>query len=321
MHEYKTARILFAFGEAIAWVIVAAGVITLLTGLVGGMAMEDSFTGGRTRGFGLLGLYPGLIVTSIGIFLVMCVQIGRATINTAANTGQILLVAREQLQITKGGYTGTTALSTLQTAMASAASYAAERPDNSIASETSAPAEFGGPLPQAASMDTLGPGSDGNRHAPHSIDGPPPSATPATAEHGQAMAARQQDHYPVRTIAKPASDPVVDKVEELASLVAGKLKSWGSAASQAAATLVEKAEDVSGPRRPAASAPSSNTTPMPDPDVTIVRRPIVPAEDIDLELELLMSEVLKAPAIPSVDAPSTDLDPGQRQALASRRSA
>ena len=79
-----------------AWSIVVIGV---LIAVIGG--------GGVTRyagaGAGLLAMAPGIGVGIAGILLVAFVQIGRATVDTAEYTQQMLKISRDQLEVSKQG--------------------------------------------------------------------------------------------------------------------------------------------------------------------------------------------------------------------------
>lgn len=94
MRSYETARSLFSFLGFCAWsVVVIGGIVALL-----GAGSVSQYAGG---GAGLLAMVPGLGVTLAGLLLVAFVQIGRANVDTAEYTQQMLKIARDQLDVSK----------------------------------------------------------------------------------------------------------------------------------------------------------------------------------------------------------------------------
>ncbi len=77
-----------------AWAFVVLGVIAALVGMAGGGRM----LGG---GGGIVAALPGLLIVFLGLFAVMMVQIGRATVDTAEMTGKLLKNSNEELKILK----------------------------------------------------------------------------------------------------------------------------------------------------------------------------------------------------------------------------
>jgi hypothetical protein len=96
MRSYEVARTLFSFLAFCAWSIVVVGGLVALIGAGGG-----SRYGGA--GAGLLAMVPGLSIGIAGLLLVAFVQIGRATVDTAEYSQQMLKVARDQLDVSKQG--------------------------------------------------------------------------------------------------------------------------------------------------------------------------------------------------------------------------
>ncbi|AGI68695.1 hypothetical protein OAN307_c31620 [Octadecabacter antarcticus 307] len=94
MRSYEVARSLFSFLAFCAWSIVVIGVLVALIGAGGG-----SRYGGA--GAGLLAMVPGLSIGIAGLLLVAFVQIGRATVDTAEYSQQMLKVSRDQLEVSK----------------------------------------------------------------------------------------------------------------------------------------------------------------------------------------------------------------------------
>jgi hypothetical protein len=96
MRSYEVARTLFSFLAFCAWSIVVVGGLVALIGAGGG-----SRYGGA--GAGLLAMVPGLSIGIAGLLLVAFVQIGRAAVDTAEYSQQMLKVARDQLDVSKQG--------------------------------------------------------------------------------------------------------------------------------------------------------------------------------------------------------------------------
>lgn len=93
MRSYEAARSLFSFLAFCAWSVVIIGVLVALVAGEGG-----SRYGG---GAGLLAMVPGIGFGLAGLLLVAFVQMGRATVDTAEYTQQMLKVARDQLEVSK----------------------------------------------------------------------------------------------------------------------------------------------------------------------------------------------------------------------------
>ena len=96
MRSYEAARSLFSFLGFIAWSVVVLGVLVALVSAAGG-----SRFGGA--GAGLLAMVPGVAIGIAGFILVAFVQMGRATVDTAEYTQQMLKIARDQLDVSKQG--------------------------------------------------------------------------------------------------------------------------------------------------------------------------------------------------------------------------
>ena len=96
MRSYEVARKLLSVLEFCAWSIVVIGVLIALIGAAGG-----SRYGGA--GAGLLAMAPGIGIGIAGLILVAFVQMGRATVDTAEYTQQMLSISRDQLEVSKQG--------------------------------------------------------------------------------------------------------------------------------------------------------------------------------------------------------------------------
>ncbi len=96
MRSYEAARSLFSILAFLAWAVVVLGVIAA----IGGSEAASSF--GR-RGPGVLAAIPGIGICLFGLILVAMVQMGRAAIDTAEYTQQMLKIARDQLDVSRMG--------------------------------------------------------------------------------------------------------------------------------------------------------------------------------------------------------------------------
>ncbi|WP_162798201.1 hypothetical protein [Sulfitobacter sp. SK011] len=96
MRSYEAARSLFSFLAFMAWSVVVVGVIVALIGAAGASQYGGS-------GAGLLAMVPGIGIGITGLILVAFVQMGRATVDTAEYTQQMLSISRDQLEVSKQG--------------------------------------------------------------------------------------------------------------------------------------------------------------------------------------------------------------------------
>lgn len=91
--NYETARGVLGLAETLLWIGVGLGVLIAI------MA-----AGAASRGFGASGLiaaFPGISITIISFLGVVMVQIGKAGVDSADYTYQMLGIARDQLEISK----------------------------------------------------------------------------------------------------------------------------------------------------------------------------------------------------------------------------
>ncbi|MGJ5620563.1 hypothetical protein [Sulfitobacter sp. MF3-043] len=77
-----------------AWSVVVVGVMVALIGAAGASQYGGS-------GAGLLAMVPGIYIGITGLILVAFVQMGRATVDTAEYTQQMLSISRDQLEVSK----------------------------------------------------------------------------------------------------------------------------------------------------------------------------------------------------------------------------
>ncbi|MEH6741628.1 MAG: hypothetical protein V7695_24200 [Sulfitobacter sp.] len=93
MRSYEAARTLFSFLAFCAWTVIIIGVLVALVG-----------AGGASRyggGAGLLAMVPGIGIGLAGLLLVAFVQMGRANVDTAEYTQQMLKISRDQLDVSR----------------------------------------------------------------------------------------------------------------------------------------------------------------------------------------------------------------------------
>lgn len=105
MRSYEAARSLFSFLAFCAWcvIILGAGVA-----LIGAAAVGDSGSFGRNlSGLAVVtSLLPGFGISLVGLLGLALVQMGRATVDTAEYTQQMLKIARDQLEVSRRGLKG-----------------------------------------------------------------------------------------------------------------------------------------------------------------------------------------------------------------------
>lgn len=85
-------------------------------------------------GAGLLAMIPGIGIGITGFILVAFVQMGRATVDTAEYTQQMLKVSRDQLEVSKQGLKLQNAVP--QTFAAAAQTVSGQEPNSSFADQT-----------------------------------------------------------------------------------------------------------------------------------------------------------------------------------------
>lgn len=104
MRSYEAARSLFSFLGFCAWcVIIIGGILALV-----GVSAASQYGGYRAPSGAAIfaGLLPGLALAMSGFLLLAFVQMGRASVDTAEYTQQMLKIARDQLEVSRQGLTG-----------------------------------------------------------------------------------------------------------------------------------------------------------------------------------------------------------------------
>lgn len=100
MRSYETARSLFSFLGVCAWGLIILGVIVAIAGA--GAASGISSFGRSASGLAVfMASVPGLVMSLVGVFSLALVENGRAAVDTAELTQQMLKVARDQLEVSR----------------------------------------------------------------------------------------------------------------------------------------------------------------------------------------------------------------------------
>ena len=94
MRSYEAARSLFSFLAFMAWSSVVSGVLLALISAAGASKYGGS-------GAGIIAMVPGIVIAIVGCIQLAFVQMGRATVDTAEYTQQMLKLSRDQLEVSK----------------------------------------------------------------------------------------------------------------------------------------------------------------------------------------------------------------------------
>lgn len=101
MQSYTTSRSIFSFVEFVSWVAVVLGVIGAIAAF--SIAADSGFRQLRVL-TGLMAAAPFVVLSFLGLLSVLFVQVGRANVDTAKMTGQMLLLARKQTKMLEASY-------------------------------------------------------------------------------------------------------------------------------------------------------------------------------------------------------------------------
>lgn len=104
MQSYGTARGLFSFLGFCAWILIIGGIGVALMSAAAVSEMARYSRASEVQI--LMSLLPGLGVSLLGVFGLALVQIGRASVDMAECTQQMLKVARDQLEVSRQGLLG-----------------------------------------------------------------------------------------------------------------------------------------------------------------------------------------------------------------------
>lgn len=94
MRSYEAARGLYSFLGFMAWVVIVFGIVIAFVSA----ASVSAFTGSSG---GLLAAAPGIGIALVGFMKLALVQLGRAGVDIAEYTQQMLKVARDQLEVSR----------------------------------------------------------------------------------------------------------------------------------------------------------------------------------------------------------------------------
>lgn len=99
MRSYAAARTYFSILEFVSWSIIVLGAIVALVAIAAFGQMSRSFGGSSMAG--LAGLIPGASVVFAGFMGLVLAQIGRAGVDSAEYSQQMLKIARDQLEVSQ----------------------------------------------------------------------------------------------------------------------------------------------------------------------------------------------------------------------------
>ena len=101
MQSYQAARSYFSFLSFLSWCVIVLGGLVAIVALFAIGSMSRNFGGSPLAG--LSGIVPGVAIMFAGFMGLVLVQIGRAGVDTAELSQQMLKVARDQLEVSKQG--------------------------------------------------------------------------------------------------------------------------------------------------------------------------------------------------------------------------
>ena len=99
MRSYEAARSLFSILTVLAWIIIVVGAIAAIG--LGAKATEMARYGGSTGAAFFMGMLPGLLMSFVGFLGLVFAQIGRAAVDTAEYSQQMLQLSRDHLDVSK----------------------------------------------------------------------------------------------------------------------------------------------------------------------------------------------------------------------------
>ena len=100
MRSYEAARGLLGFLGFLAWCAIIVGVVIAI-GAGSAVSQTRSFGVGGGAMAGMMAAMPGLILAFLGFLALAQVQMGRAGVDTAEYTQQMLKIARDQLEVSR----------------------------------------------------------------------------------------------------------------------------------------------------------------------------------------------------------------------------
>lgn len=100
MRSYVAAREFLGFLSFVAWCVIILGVVFAF-GAGSAVSQTRGFGVGGGAMAGMMAALPGLILAFLGFLGLVLVQLGRAGIDTAEYTQQMLKIARDQLDVSQ----------------------------------------------------------------------------------------------------------------------------------------------------------------------------------------------------------------------------
>lgn len=101
MRSYEAARSLFSFFEFLSWCVIVLGVVLTLGGFAAAGQIGRGFGGGPAMVTYVAAFAPGASLTFAGFMGLVFCQIGRAGVDSAEYSQQMLKVARDQLEVSR----------------------------------------------------------------------------------------------------------------------------------------------------------------------------------------------------------------------------
>lgn len=99
MRSYHAARAVFSLFSTLAWIVILAG--GALAVISSGLAMERASFGGGNEMVALMAAIPGAILSLLGFVMLVLSQIGRAGVDTAEYSQQMLQVSRDHMEVSR----------------------------------------------------------------------------------------------------------------------------------------------------------------------------------------------------------------------------
>jgi hypothetical protein len=99
MRSYHAARAVFTLFSTLSWIVILAG--GALAAISSGLAMERASFGGGNEMVALMAAIPGAILSLLGFVMLVLSQIGRAGVDTAEYSQQMLQASRDHMEVSR----------------------------------------------------------------------------------------------------------------------------------------------------------------------------------------------------------------------------
>jgi hypothetical protein len=99
MRSYHAARAVFTLFSTLSWIVIIAG--GALAVISSGLAMERASFGGGNEMVALMAAIPGAILSLLGFVMLVLSQIGRAGVDTAEYSQQMLQASRDHMEVSR----------------------------------------------------------------------------------------------------------------------------------------------------------------------------------------------------------------------------